>query len=84
MKAVVSTNGQIVLPSELRRQDRIRPGEQFDIKRIKSGWYLLKKQADSSQVGLVDWLLVCPERDWFQPLSSGSTNAIATIMNNSF
>jgi len=35
----LSTKGQIVLPAELRRQDRIRPGQEFDVpsERIEGG-----------------------------------------------
>ena len=43
MRTVISSKGQIVLPAELRRQDRIRPGEQFDVERLDRGQYLLKK-----------------------------------------
>jgi AbrB family looped-hinge helix DNA binding protein len=76
MRTKLSTKGQIVLPAELRQQDRIRPGQRFDIERLESGKYLLKKSAPSAHGGLVDWLLACPEKDWFQPLPSESTDEI--------
>ena len=78
MKTTVSSKGQIVLPSELRAQDRIRPGQQFSIQRRKSGEYLLKKLAVPEQAGLVDWLLACPEKGWFQPLATESTDTLAS------
>ena len=34
MKTTVSTKGQIVLPTEIRRQDGIEPGEEFEVERI--------------------------------------------------
>jgi AbrB family looped-hinge helix DNA binding protein len=78
MKTTVSSKGQVVLPSELREQDRIRPGQQFSIERRKPGEYLLKKVAVPESVGLVDWLLACPEKGWFQPLVSESTDTLST------
>lgn len=76
MKTTVSSKGQVVLPVELREQDRIRPGQQFSIERLEPGEYLLKKLAVSGPGGLAAWLLECPEKDWFQPLSSESTDAL--------
>ena len=76
MRTKVSTKGQIVLPAELRRQDRIRPGQQFDVERLDSGQYLLKKLTTPDQTGILDWLLACPERDWFHPLPSELTDEI--------
>ena len=37
MKTIVSTKGQIVIPSELRHRDRILPGQQFEIERLDAG-----------------------------------------------
>jgi len=36
MKATVSSKGQIVLPAELRHEDRIKPGEEFEVQRLES------------------------------------------------
>ena len=73
---MVSSKGQIVLPAELRRQDRIRPGEQFDVERLDCGQYLLKKLSAPGQAGILDWLLACQERDWFCSLPSELTDEI--------
>ncbi len=43
MRTTISSKGQVVLPAELRQQDRIAPGQQFEIQRIRHGEYLLKK-----------------------------------------
>ena len=40
MNTVISTKGQIVLPAEIRREDDIRPGQQFEIERIDCGEYV--------------------------------------------
>ena len=73
---MISSKGQIVLPAELRRQHRICPGEQFDVERLASGQYLLKKLAPQGQAGVLDWHRACPEKDWFRPLPSESTDEI--------
>jgi len=76
MKTVVSSKGQIVLPAELRQRDRIVPGQRFEIERLAAGQYILKKQEGSDNHGLVDWLLACPAKGWFQPIISESTDML--------
>jgi AbrB family looped-hinge helix DNA binding protein len=39
MKTTVSSKGQIVLPAEFRRMDRIEPGQEFDVERVDRGDY---------------------------------------------
>ena len=73
METVVSSKGQVVLPARLRERDRVRAGQKFDIERVDAGHYLLKRRPLPDNDGLVDWLLACPEKDWFVPLSSEST-----------
>jgi AbrB family looped-hinge helix DNA binding protein len=73
MRTTISSKGQIVLPSEIRKQDGIRPGQEFDIERVSPGEYVLKRVARRSGEGLVDWLLSCPEKGWFQPLDGTET-----------
>jgi AbrB family looped-hinge helix DNA binding protein len=77
MKTTLSSKGQVVLPAELREQDRIRPGQQFSIERLEAGEYLLKKAPTTGQAGLADWLLACPGKNWFQPLESESTATLS-------
>jgi AbrB family looped-hinge helix DNA binding protein len=76
MKTVVSSKGQIVLPAELRQRDRIVPGQRFEIKRLEAGQYLLKKEPGPDNQGLVDWLLSCPVKGWFEPIPSESTDTL--------
>ena len=76
MNTTLSSKGQIVLPAELREQDRIRPGQQFSIERLEAGEYLLKKTPSVGQPGLTDWLLACPDKNWFRPLESESTDTL--------
>jgi AbrB family looped-hinge helix DNA binding protein len=74
MKTTISSKGQIVLPAELRRQDGIEPGQRFEIERIDRGDYRLVRQEPEPNVGLVDWLLACPEKGFFVPIESESTS----------
>ena len=67
MRTTISSKGQIVIPAELRQQDKIEPGQQFELERVESGQYLLKK-VPPQRAGFLEWLLACPEKGWFQPL----------------
>ncbi len=75
VKTVVSSKGQIVLPAEIREQDRIVSGQRFEVERLEEGRYLLTRQPEHN-AGLVDWLLACPEKDWFVPIDSESTDDV--------
>ena len=74
MKTTVSSKGQIVLPAELREQDRILPGQQFQLERLEAGQYLLRREPAGDNTGVIEWLRSCPSSDWFQPLPSESTD----------
>ena len=76
MKTRVSSKGQIVIPAEIRERDRIRPGEEFDIERLDSGEYLLQRRASRVNEGVVDWLLGCPDKGYFVPIESESTDEL--------
>jgi AbrB family looped-hinge helix DNA binding protein len=75
MRTTLSSKGQVVLPAELRQQDHIAPGQQFEIERLKEGEYLLKK-LEPPKLSVFAWLQACPEKDWFQPLPSESTDTL--------
>lgn len=76
MKTRVSSKGQIVLPAELRERDRIEAGQEFAVERIERGEYRLIRLAAPSNQGAVDWLLDCPEKGFFVPISSESTDSL--------
>jgi AbrB family looped-hinge helix DNA binding protein len=67
MKTTVSTKGRIVLPAVLRQRDDVRPGQEFEVQRIKRGEYRLKRKERQRNEGLVDLLLACPVKGWFKP-----------------
>lgn len=76
MITCVSSKGQIVLPAEIRRQDAIEAGQEFDIERLERGEYKLVRRAPPSNQGLIDWLLNCPSKGYFVPVHSESTAAL--------
>ena len=64
---IVSKNGQIELPVDIRRQDGILPGQEFEFERLDCGEYRLKRLARRHNEGVVKLLLACPVNGWFQP-----------------
>jgi AbrB family looped-hinge helix DNA binding protein len=76
MKTAVSTKGQVVIPAEIRQQDEIEPGQEFEIERLDRGEYRLKRIEPIRNHGLVDWLLACPEKGFFVPVESASTDTL--------
>ena len=76
MKTTVSSKGQIVLPAEIRRQDDIESGQEFDVERIDRGEYHLVRREPPANQGLVEWLLACPEKDFFETIDSESTDTL--------
>lgn len=76
MKTAVSTKGQIVIPAEIRQQDGIEAGQEFEIQRLDRGDYRLVRLAPPRNQGLVSWLLACPEKDFFVPVESESTDTL--------
>ena len=76
MKTTVSSKGQIVLPAEFRQLDRIEPGQEFVVERLDRGDYRLVRRAARANDGAVDWLLGCPEKGFFVPLDSESTDTL--------
>ena len=76
MKTTVSSKGQVVLPAELRQMDRVEPGQEFDVERLDRGDYRLVRRAVRQNEGAIDWLLACPQKDFFVPIDSESTDAL--------
>lgn len=72
----MSNRGHIVLPAELRREDNIAPGQEFEVERIGAGEYRLVRRDQPTNQGLVDWLLACPEKGYFVPATSESTDTL--------
>jgi AbrB family looped-hinge helix DNA binding protein len=76
VKTRVSSKGQIVLPAEMRRQDGIEAGQEFDVERLDRGEYRLVRRASRANEGVLDWLLACPDKGYFVPIESESTDTL--------
>lgn len=76
MRTTVSTKGQIILPADIRRRDGIEPGQEFEVERIDCGEYRLVRRTPRPNEGLVDWLLACPDKEFFVPIESESTDTL--------
>ena len=76
MTTMVSTKGQIILPAKIREQDGIEPGREFEVERLDRGEYRLTRRQPRPNEGLVDWLLACPEKGFFVPIESESTDTL--------
>ena len=76
MRTVVSTKGQIVIPAELRSEDSIIAGEAFEIEKVRTGEYVIRRVEEAPNKGLTDWLLRCPVKDFFEPIPSESTDTL--------
>ena len=76
MKTTVSSKGQIVLPAAIREQDDVQAGQEFEIERLDRGEYRLKRCARAPNEGLVELLLACPEKGFFVPIESESTDTL--------
>ena len=76
MRTAVSSKGQIVLPAEIRRQDGVEAGQEFDVERISRGEYRLVRRTPLPNEGVMDWLLGCPEKGFFVPIEAESTDSL--------
>jgi AbrB family looped-hinge helix DNA binding protein len=72
----VSSKGQIVLPAELRKKDRILAGQKFTVQRVEAGEYRLVRQKLKKTKGLVEWLLSCPVKGHIELIKSESTRTL--------
>jgi AbrB family looped-hinge helix DNA binding protein len=73
VKTRVSSKGQIVLPAEVRQQDAIEAGQEFEIERIDRGEYRLTRKTRRRNEGLLKLLLACPVKGWFEPADRTET-----------
>jgi AbrB family looped-hinge helix DNA binding protein len=75
MKTRVSSKGQIILPAEIRQQDDIAPGQEFEVTRVEPGRYQLVRLEEPPNQGLVELLMACPVKGWFRPMSRRESTA---------
>jgi len=60
MTTVLSKKGQIVLPSSVREQMHLEPGQDFEVFVDDDDTILLRRISHPPNQGLVDHLLACP------------------------
>jgi len=51
-------------------------GQEFEVERVDRGEYRLVRRPRHPNEGVVDWLLACPEKDFFVPIESESTDTL--------
>jgi AbrB family looped-hinge helix DNA binding protein len=76
MRTTISSKGQIVLPADFRQMDGIEPGQEFDVERLDRGDYRFVRRAGRQNEGAIDWLLACPQKDFFVPIDSELTDSL--------
>jgi bifunctional DNA-binding transcriptional regulator/antitoxin component of YhaV-PrlF toxin-antitoxin module len=74
VKTIVSSKGQIVLPAEFRHLQGAQRGQEFDAERLDRGDCRLVRRAAPPNQGAIDWLLSCPQKGFFVPVDSESTD----------
>ena len=60
MTTVLSQKGQVVLPSSVRDQMHLRPGDDFEVSIEDEDTVTLRRMTQPANRGLVDLLLACP------------------------
>jgi hypothetical protein len=67
MTTFLSADGLIQIPEAFREADDLKTGQRCDIERVGHGEYRVRVAEDEAVTGRswVDWLLACPEKDWF-------------------
>ena len=64
------------MPAELREQDAIETGQEFDVERLDRGEYRLVRLTAKPNEGVIDWLINCPEKGFFVSIASESTDRL--------
>jgi bifunctional DNA-binding transcriptional regulator/antitoxin component of YhaV-PrlF toxin-antitoxin module len=72
----ISSKGQFVLPAEFRQLDEVEPGQEFELLRVERGKYRLRRLEPKKNEGVINWLLDCPEKGFFRPIESESTDTL--------
>ncbi len=77
MTTVLSQKGQIVLPSAVREQMHLEPGQDFEVFIDDEDTITLRRINRPPNHGLVDHLLACPYPFEIPPRAKDSSTAIS-------
>ena len=77
MTTVLSQKGQIVLPSAVREQMHLEPGQDFEVFIDDEDTITLRRINRPPNRGLVDHLLACPYPFEIPPRAKDSTKSIS-------
>ena len=77
MTTILSADGQIEIPETFRKADALKAGQRCEIERVGRGEYHVRVDgtgtAAQPKTGLVDLLLGCPVKDFFEPMDRTAT-----------
>jgi len=62
--------------SKTRSMDSVEAGQEFDVERLDRGDYRLVRRVTPPNEGAIDSLLACPEKGFFVPIDSESTETL--------
>jgi AbrB family looped-hinge helix DNA binding protein len=77
MTTVLSKKGQIVLPSAVREQLHLEPGQDFEVLVDDDDTILLRRISRRPNQGLIDHLLACPYPFEIPPRAKDTTPPIS-------
>ena len=77
MPTVLSQKGQIVLPSAVREQMQLEPGQDFEVFIEDEDTIVLRRISRRPNQGLIDHLLACPYPLVLAPRSKDSTRPLS-------
>jgi hypothetical protein len=75
MRTMIGEDGSILIPDEFCQADAIEAGQTCEIERIAAGEYRLRLTEPRRPQTIVDILLACPVKGFFEPLERTETTA---------
>ena len=68
MTTMLTSKGQIMIPSKLRKQKKLRAGDELEVLTDEDdpNIILLRRVPKVKETNWVDVLLACPEKGWFR------------------